>query len=46
MLEKGNKDVLQDMICLAINKASAAAKEDREEKMGALTAGVSIPGIR
>ena len=46
MLEKGNKEVLQDMICLAINKASTAAKEEREEKMGALTAGVSIPGIR
>ena len=46
MLDKENKEVLQDMICLAINDAVAKARKDRENKMGTLTGGVSMPGIR
>ena len=46
MLTNDNKDVLQDMICLAVNQAVEKAKKEREERMNSLTAGVNIPGIR
>lgn len=37
--------MLQDMILLAFNEANAKANKEREEKMGSITAGVSIPGV-
>lgn len=40
-----NKEMLQDMILIAQNAAVEKAAKDREEKMGAATAGINIPGL-
>ena len=45
LLEKENKEMLQDMIMIAMNMAVTKASEDREEKMGSVTQGVKIPGM-
>ncbi|MDY5252559.1 MAG: YbaB/EbfC family nucleoid-associated protein [Erysipelotrichaceae bacterium] len=45
VLTAENKEMLQDMILLAFNEANAKANKDREDKMGSVTAGVSIPGV-
>lgn len=45
VLSAENKDMLQDMILLAFNEANEKANKERDEKMGAVTAGVSIPGV-
>ena len=44
-LDKENKDMLQDMVMLAVNDAQAKAKADREAKMGSVTQGVRMPGM-
>ena len=38
-------EVVADSVMLAVNTALAAAKKDREEKLGALTQGVKMPGM-
>lgn len=38
-------EVVAESVMLAVNKALADAKKDREEKMGALTQGVKMPGM-
>lgn len=38
-------EVVAESVMLAVNKALAVAKKDREEKMGALTQGVKMPGM-
>ena len=45
VLSAENKDMLQDMILLAFNEANEKANKERDEKMEAVTAGVSIPGV-
>ena len=45
LLEKENKEELQDMILLAVNSAVDQAKTERDEKLGAVTQGVSFPGM-
>lgn len=45
LLEKENKEMLQDMIMIAMNAAVTKAAEDRESKMGSVTQGVRIPGM-
>lgn len=45
LLDKENKDMLQDMVMLAVNDAQANAKADREAKMGSVTQGVRMPGM-
>ncbi len=40
-----DKEELQDMILLAANAAISAAAQEREEKMGAITQGVRMPGM-
>ena len=40
-----NKEMLQDMIMLAINDANKKASDERENKMSSLTAGVKMPGV-
>jgi hypothetical protein len=45
LLDKENKEELQDMILLAANSAVDQARTEREEKLGAITQGVSIPGM-
>ena len=38
-------EVVAESVMLAVNKALAAAKKDRENKMGTLTQGVKMPGM-
>jgi nucleoid-associated protein EbfC len=45
LLEKDNKELLQDLIMVAVNQAVETASKDRDEKMGAVTAGVKMPGM-
>jgi hypothetical protein len=45
LLDKENKEELQDMILLAVNSAVDQAKTERDEKLGAVTQGVSFPGM-
>ncbi len=45
LLDKENKDMLQDMVMLAVNDAQANAKAEREAKMGSVTQGVRMPGM-
>ena len=40
-----NKEMLQDMILIAQNDAVGKASKDREDKLGAATAGIKIPGL-
>lgn len=45
LMDKDSKDMLQDMIMLALNNAMSTAKNERDEKMGAVTQGVKMPGV-
>lgn len=45
LLDKENKEELQDMLLIAVNSAVDQARTDREQKMGSVTQGVSIPGM-
>ncbi len=45
MLNSENQEMIQDLIQLAANQAVSEAAKEREEKMGALTHGVSFPGL-
>ena len=45
LLEKDNKDILQDLLKIALNEANTLAKKDKEAKTKDLTGGVSIPGL-
>ncbi len=38
-------EVVADSVMMAVNNALAQAKKEREEKMGALTQGVKMPGL-
>ena len=45
LLDKENREELQDMILIAMNNAVEQARTDREDRMGSITQGVSIPGM-
>ena len=45
LLNKENKEELQDMILMAVNDALNQMNEDKEKTMGALTSGIKIPGV-
>lgn len=45
LLEKDNKEMLQDMIMIAMNAAVTKASDDREKKLGSVTQGMKIPGM-
>ena len=45
LLEKDNREMLQDMILIAVNDALEQASQDREDKLGVMTQGMNIPGI-
>ena len=45
LLDKENKEMLQDMILIAVNDALDMASRDREDKLGAMTQGMNLPGI-
>ena len=40
-----DREMLQDMILIAFNNAVDAAAKDREDKIGAATKGLNIPGM-
>lgn len=44
LLDKENKDDLQDMIITVINNAIDAATQDKDETMKGITGGVKMPG--
>lgn len=45
LLEKDNKEILQDMILMAVNQALGKMNEDKEETMQELTGGIKMPGM-
>ncbi|MDD3049274.1 MAG: YbaB/EbfC family nucleoid-associated protein [Bacilli bacterium] len=45
LLEKGNKEILQDMILMATNQALGKMIEDKDDTMQELTDGVKLPGM-
>ena len=45
LLDKENKEELQDLILLAMNSAVEQASVDREEKLGSVTGGLNLPGM-
>lgn len=44
-LMKDDKEVLEDLIAAAMNDAVRKAEKTSQEKLGALTAGMNIPGL-
>lgn len=44
LLEKDNREDLQDMIITVVNNALEAAVQDKDETMKALTGGIKMPG--
>ena len=44
LLEKDNKEDLEDMLKSALNDAFAKAVEDKEKNMNQITGGVKMPG--
>ncbi|MBR2595834.1 MAG: YbaB/EbfC family nucleoid-associated protein [Solobacterium sp.] len=46
LLEKDNREMLQDMILIAVNDALDQASQDRQDKLGVMTQGMNIPGIK
>ncbi|MBR4457081.1 MAG: YbaB/EbfC family nucleoid-associated protein [Solobacterium sp.] len=45
LMERENREELQDMLLIAFNSAVEQARTEREEKLGSITQGVSIPGL-
>lgn len=45
LMDKENREMLQDMVLIACNEALGKAAKDREEKLGALTSGMNLPGM-
>lgn len=45
LMDKENKEMLQDMLLIACNEALEKATKDSAEKMGAITQGVRMPGM-
>lgn len=44
LLEKDNKEELQDMIITVINNALSTAASDKEETLKGITGGIKVPG--
>ncbi len=45
LMNPDDREMLQDMILIAVNDATGKAAADREEKLGALTQGIKLPGM-
>ena len=45
LMDLENKEMLQDMVLIAVNEALTKANAEREEKMGSLAQGMNIPGM-
>ena len=44
LIEEG-KEVLEEMVQMAINQVLVQAKEDKEKSMASLTSGMNVPGL-
>ena len=40
-----DKDLIQDMIVIALNKVNEKVNKEREKEMGKLTGGMKMPGV-
>lgn len=45
LVEKDNKEILEDMIVMAVNDALGQMNKEKEETMGSLTGGMKMPGM-
>lgn len=45
LMDKENKEMLQDVLLIALNNANEKIIADRESKMNAITQNVHIPGM-
>ena len=45
MMNPDDREMLQDLILIAQNEAVGKAAADREDKLGAATAGLKLPGM-
>ena len=45
MMNPDDREMLQDLILIAQNDAVGKAAADKEEKLGAATAGLKLPGM-
>jgi len=45
LINQENTEILEDLIMLAVNQCIKQANTEREEKLGALTQGLKIPGM-
>ncbi|MCF0108723.1 MAG: YbaB/EbfC family nucleoid-associated protein [Erysipelotrichaceae bacterium] len=45
LLGADDKEMLEDLIKIAVNEATKKAADDREDKMGGVTGGISMPGL-
>ena len=45
LMDPENREMLQDMVLIAVNDALGKAAAEREEKRGGLTQGMKLPGM-
>ena len=45
LMNPDDREMLQDMILIAVNDALGKAAAEREEKLGGLTQGMKLPGM-
>ena len=45
LMDPENREMLQDMVLIAVNDALGKAAAEREEKLGAMTQGMKLPGM-
>ena len=45
VVDPDDVDMLEDLVCAAVNEAIRAAVSDSEARMGAITGGMNLPGM-
>ena len=45
LMNPDDREMLQDMILIAVNNAVEKAAADREDKLGVMASGMNIPGL-
>lgn len=45
LMSLDNKEMLQDLLLIAVNEAVDKSYQDREEKLGSATNGLNLPGM-
>ncbi|MBP0986609.1 MAG: YbaB/EbfC family nucleoid-associated protein, partial [Oscillospiraceae bacterium] len=46
VVDPEDTEMLGDLVAAAVNAAVEAASKDYEERMGSITGGIDIPGLR